>query len=63
MATEADELVQRAAAQLQIEMLPGAEIMTETVDVHFAHAGGPSTGSVECRHPSLDNHVHLADGR
>lgn len=46
MATKADDLDRRAAAQLQVEIIPGTEIMTDVGDVHFAHAGGSAKGSV-----------------
>lgn len=46
MATKADALDQRAAAELDVEIIPGTEIMTDVGDVHFAHAGGKGDGSV-----------------
>jgi hypothetical protein len=52
MATKADALDQRAAAQLDVEIIPGTEIMRDVGDVHFAHAGGSESGSVLVPHPS-----------
>ena len=46
MATKADALDQRAAAQLDVEIIPGTEVMKDVGDVHFAHAGGSDKGSV-----------------
>lgn len=46
MATKAGGLDQRAAETLQVEVIPGTEIMKDVGDVHFAHAGGSATGSV-----------------
>lgn len=36
----------KAAEQLNVEIIPGTEVMKDVGDVHFAHAGGASTGSV-----------------
>ena len=52
MATNADALDQRAAAQLDVEIIPGTEVMKDVGDVHFAHAGGSANGSVLVPHPS-----------
>lgn len=41
---ESSEL--RAAEQLQVEILPGTEVMKDVGDVHFAHANGSDKGSV-----------------
>ena len=38
MATKADALDKRAAAQLDVEIIPGTEVMKDVGDVHFAHA-------------------------
>ena len=46
MATKADALDQRAAEQLDVEIIPGTEVMKDVADVHFAHAGGSEKGSV-----------------
>ena len=37
---------QRAAQQLDVEVIPGTEVMRDVGDVHFAHAGGSGNGSV-----------------
>ena len=52
MATKADALDQRAAAQLDVEIIPGTEVMRDVDDVHFAHAGGSESGSVLVPHPT-----------
>lgn len=36
----------RAAEQLDVEILPGTEVMKDVGDVHFAHANGADKGSV-----------------
>ena len=46
MTSKGDTLELRAAEQLQVEILPGTEVMTDVGDVHFAHAGGADKGSV-----------------
>lgn len=46
MATKADALDQKAAAELDVDIIPGTEVMRDTSDVHFAHAGGKEQGSV-----------------
>lgn len=46
MATKADALDERAAAQLEVEIIPGTEVMKDVGDVRFAHAGGKEQGSV-----------------
>lgn len=46
MATKADALDQKAADQLDVEIIPGTEVMKDVGDVHFAHAGGRDSGSV-----------------
>ncbi len=46
MATKSDALDQKAAAELDVEIIPGTEVMKDVGDVHFAHAGGKQTGSV-----------------
>ncbi|EMC92306.1 hypothetical protein BAUCODRAFT_38342 [Baudoinia panamericana UAMH 10762] len=50
MASEA--LDRRAAAELNVEIIPGTEVMTDVGDVHFAHAGGSEKGSVLVPHPT-----------
>ncbi|KAI7547338.1 MFS general substrate transporter [Hortaea werneckii] len=44
----------KAAEQLNVEIIPGTELMKDVGDVHFAHAGGASTGSVLVPHPTTD---------
>ncbi|KAI7498092.1 hypothetical protein KC367_g5355 [Hortaea werneckii] len=44
----------KAAEQLDVEIIPGTEVMKDVGDVHFAHAGGASTGSVLVPHPTTD---------
>lgn len=46
METTVDKLDQKAAAQLDVEIIPGTEVMKDVGDVHFAHAGGSERGSV-----------------
>ena len=46
MAANIDELDGRAAAHLQVEVIPGTEIMKDVGDVHYAHAGNSTSGSV-----------------
>ena len=47
MATDAVESSEmRAAEQLDVEILPGTEVMKDVGDVHFAHANGAGRGSV-----------------
>lgn len=46
MATKADKLDQRAAAELHVEIIPGTAIMTDVGNLQFAHAGGSAKGSV-----------------
>ena len=46
MATHPEALDQKAAEQLNVDLIPGTEIMSDVGDVHFAHAGGAATGSV-----------------
>lgn len=47
MATDAvDSTELRAAEQLDVEILPGTEVMKDVGDVHFAHAKGSDKGSV-----------------
>ena len=36
----------KAAEQFNVEIIPGTEVMKDVGDVHFAHTGGASTGSV-----------------
>lgn len=36
----------RAAEQLNVEVLPGTEVMKDVNDVHFAHSHGADSGSV-----------------
>ncbi|KAK3110093.1 hypothetical protein LTR53_015974 [Teratosphaeriaceae sp. CCFEE 6253] len=47
-----DRLDQKAAAELNVEIIPGTEVMTDTGDVHFARAGGSASGSVLVPHPT-----------
>lgn len=54
MASKADALDQKAAAELNAELIPGTEVMRDTGDVHFAHAGGSQQNSVLVPHPSND---------
>lgn len=35
-----------AAEQLDVEIVPGTEVMKDVGDVHFTHAGGANKGSV-----------------
>jgi hypothetical protein len=44
MASESVE--KRAAAELNVEIIPGTEVMTDVGGVHLAHAGGSDNGSV-----------------
>jgi len=37
---------QQVAARLDVEIIPGTEVMKDVGDVHFAHAGGAQDGSV-----------------
>lgn len=47
MATMADKTEERSAPeQLDIEIIPGTEVMKDFGNIHFAHAGGADTGSV-----------------
>lgn len=46
MATKSDALDQKAAAELQVEIIPGTEVMTDVGGIRFAHAGGKESGSV-----------------
>ncbi|KAF2485683.1 major facilitator superfamily domain-containing protein [Neohortaea acidophila] len=59
MATESDALDQKAAAELQVEIIPGTEVMTDVHGVRFAHAGGKESGSVLVPHPTNDLHDPL----
>lgn len=59
MATKADALDQKAAAQLDVEIIPGTEVMKDVGDVHFAHAGGRENGSVLVPHPTNDKNDPL----
>ncbi|OQN97625.1 hypothetical protein B0A48_16489 [Cryoendolithus antarcticus] len=43
---------QRAAEQLNVDLIPGTEVMTDVGGAHFAKAGGRETGSVLVPHPS-----------
>ncbi|KAK4505442.1 hypothetical protein PRZ48_003405 [Zasmidium cellare] len=53
MATDAVESSEmRAAEQLDVEILPGTEVMKDVGDVHFAHANGAGRGSVLVPQPS-----------
>ncbi|KAK4961505.1 hypothetical protein LTR10_001995 [Elasticomyces elasticus] len=47
-----ERMDQKAAAELNVEMIPGTEVMTDTGDVHFARAGRSDKGSVLVPHPS-----------
>lgn len=46
MASHSEELGQQAAEQLNVEIVPGTEVMKDVGQVKFAHAGGASHGSV-----------------
>lgn len=46
MAFNGETLDQKAAEQLNVEIIPGTEVMKDVGDVHFAHAGGAESGSV-----------------
>ena len=46
MASRPEALDQKAAEQLNVDLIPGTEIMSDVGDVHFAHAGGAANGSV-----------------
>lgn len=46
MASHSEELGQQAAEQLNVEIVPGTEVMKDVGQVQFAHAGGASHGSV-----------------
>ncbi|KAK6412397.1 hypothetical protein LTR95_017975, partial [Oleoguttula sp. CCFEE 5521] len=43
---------ERAAEQLNVDLIPGTEVMTDVGGAHFAKAGGRETGSVLVPHPS-----------
>lgn len=46
MPLNGETLDQKAADQLNAEIIPGTEVMKDVGDVHFAHAGGAESGSV-----------------
>lgn len=46
MASYGEAQDQKAAEQLNVEIIPGTEVMKDVGDVHFAHAGGSERGSV-----------------
>lgn len=47
MATMAGKMEEHSAPeQLDVEIIPGTEVMKDFGDIHFAHAGGADTGSV-----------------
>ncbi|KAF2726042.1 MFS general substrate transporter [Polychaeton citri CBS 116435] len=52
MTSTGDAMERRAAEQLNVEIVPGTEVMTDVGDVHFAHAGGASNGTVLVPQPS-----------
>ncbi|KAK5128952.1 hypothetical protein LTR85_000285 [Meristemomyces frigidus] len=52
MAFDGETLDQKAAEQLNVEIIPGTEVMKDVGDVHFAHAGGADNGSVLVPHPT-----------
>ncbi|KAF2214004.1 hypothetical protein CERZMDRAFT_57994 [Cercospora zeae-maydis SCOH1-5] len=53
MATVADKTEEhQAPKRIDVEIIPGTEVMKDFDDVHFAHAGGADTGSVLVPQPS-----------
>ncbi|GIZ44837.1 hypothetical protein CKM354_000802300 [Cercospora kikuchii] len=53
MATMAGKMEEHSAPeQLDVEIIPGTEVMKDFGDIHFAHAGGADTGSVLVPQPS-----------
>ncbi|KAK3686733.1 hypothetical protein LTR37_019525 [Vermiconidia calcicola] len=54
MAIKPDALEQHAAAQLEVEIIPGTEVMRDVNNIHFAHAGCSEKGSILVPHPSND---------
>jgi len=46
MTSEAEKMDQKAAVELDVEIIPGTEVMRDIGDVHFAHAGGANNAPV-----------------
>ena len=46
MATKTANVDEKVASQLNVELIPGTEVMTDVGDLHYAHAGGAQSGSV-----------------
>lgn len=41
-----DAVEQQVAAEHNVDIIPGTEVMTDVGDAHFAKAGGKANGSV-----------------